>query len=202
MVLKSSGPFICCKNVVADVIACLLVKSGISLQLDDMLEKTGINCSHDVNKKLPRWPFLCCKLVVHVPLDLRIILNLFDKVVHVELAVEWQRDPIDLVVFEACFLTSDQLTDKATVNVGIFIQVTLTKIKSLLPECPTKWILNVTYHCMVRYQQIARLLLNLLSKSSALSFWRFLFLLVALFIQLDIYKSFYQSSKINYKKYR
>ena len=127
MLCQSSDPFIGHEDVIADLLAGLLLESLVSLRLDQLLEEAGVDGADDVDQELPGWLLLGVELVEHVFPNFDVVLDLLDQVVHAELAVEWQRHPVDLVALEACLLTSEQLADEQAVDIVVLVEIAFTK---------------------------------------------------------------------------
>ena len=125
--MKSCNPFFSCKNVISNFLASLILKPFISLRLNHFFEEAWVNRGYDVDEELTRWPFLCFKLVVQVTLDLVVVLDLLNQVIHAQLTIEWKHDIIDLVTFEASLLTTQELADEQAINIVVLVQIAFTK---------------------------------------------------------------------------
>ncbi len=116
MRLQFRDPFIGRMDDVPDFLAGLLIESGFFLRLFDLLEVAWINCAHDVEEELSGWLLLGGKLVMHVSLDVFIIFDLLEQLVHGQLGVVGQLHFIVLVVLEALLLAHPQLPDELGVD--------------------------------------------------------------------------------------
>ena len=115
--------------MIADFFAGLLLESFVGLRLDQLLEESGVDGADDVDQELPGRLLLGVELVVHVFLDLVVVLDLCDQVVHAELAVVGQRDPVDLVAFEAGLLATKKLADEQAVDIVVLVEITFAASK-------------------------------------------------------------------------
>ena len=106
MLRKSCDPLVRRQDVVSYLLACLFLKPLVCLRLNHLLEETRVNSSNDVDQKLSGGSLLCIKVIMKVPLDIIVILGLFDKVIHAQLTVEGEYNSVDLVVLETTFFPS------------------------------------------------------------------------------------------------
>ena len=126
---QGCDPFIGHEDVIADFFAGLLLESFVGLRLDQLLEESGVDGADDVDQELPGRLLLGVELVVHVFLDLVVVLDLCDQVVHAELAVVGQRDPVDLVALEAGLLATKKLADEQAVDIVVLVEITFAASK-------------------------------------------------------------------------
>ena len=101
MLSKSINPFLCCKDMITDLLSGLPLEPRLSLCFDHLFEETRIDCAHHIDKILPRWSLCCSEVIMKISFDLVITLGLCNQVIHLELTIEGQSNTVDLVILEA-----------------------------------------------------------------------------------------------------
>ena len=116
VLLELLGPLIRRQDVVADLLAGLMLEPRLGLRGDHFLEVAWVDRPNDVEKELAGRPLRGGELVVHVLLDLWIVFDLVDQVLRLELRIVGQLDVVVLVVLEALLLAAPQLADEHAVD--------------------------------------------------------------------------------------
>ena len=75
--------------MITNFLTCLFLESHVGLGFDDLLKETWIDCINHIQEPLSTWSFCGGKLIIHVFLDLIIIFDLFNQVIHLKLIVVW-----------------------------------------------------------------------------------------------------------------
>ena len=105
MLRQSIDPFIGRKDMITYLIRRLLLESSMCLRFDDLLEEARVDCADDIDQELSRGLFRVNEVIMKVALDLIIILDLLDQIIHLELTIERQSNLSNLIILETCLFT-------------------------------------------------------------------------------------------------
>ena len=101
----------------------ILLESSTSLCIYDFLEVAWVDRTDDVDKKLPRRSLLRFKIIVQVLLDIIVILDFINQLVHTQLSIKWYCDSVDILALEACFITAQELTNELAVDIIVLVEM-------------------------------------------------------------------------------